>query len=99
MDILSRKELEESYRTVTLIRDTPKYRIELVEQVSDKTNYIKRTYFEDKREIFFPLMNADIPYTAPIKAILFDTDTIILEKYMEGQTLKEIGRASCRERV
>ena len=89
MDILSRKELEESYRTVTLIRDTPKYRIELVEQVSDKTNYIKRTYFEDKREIFFPLMNADIPYTAPIKAILFDTDTIILEKYMEGQTLKE----------
>ncbi len=86
MQVVSRKELEKNYRMVKLLRDTPGYKIELVERISDKTKLIKRTYFEDKREIFSLLMKADIPYVIHLKVMLFDTDTIILEEYIEGQT-------------
>lgn len=89
METFSRKELNESYRTTALLRDTHEYRVELIEHVSDRSRLIKRTYYEDRREIFSLLLRANPPHVAQIKAMIFDVDTILLEEYIEGQSLKE----------
>lgn len=84
---MDRKQLTENYKTIQFIQQNDICKIELVEHRTDHTRFIKRTYFEDKREIFHQLLKADSPYLARIEAVFFDIDTIILEEYIEGETL------------
>ncbi len=89
MEVFSRKIMDEEYTVGAVLRDTDEYKIELIEHLFDKTKLIRRTYFEDKREIFSLLLHAELPHVARVKAMIFDVDTVILEEYVEGQSLKE----------
>lgn len=89
MQSCTREELEKNYKTIKTYRKDDNCKIELVEDIRDNTRWIKRTYYEDKREIFHLLAEADNTYLAEIKALVFDVDTIVLEKYVEGETLKD----------
>lgn len=85
----TREELEKNFKTLKVFRQDKDCKIELVEDIRDKTRWIKRTYFEDKREIFHLLAEADPTYLAEIKAVVFDVDTIVLEEYIEGETMED----------
>lgn len=85
----TREELEKNYKTLRIFRQDKNCKIELVEDIRDNTRWIKRTYYEDKREIFHLLAEADPAYLAEIKAVVFDVDTIVLEKYIEGETMED----------
>lgn len=77
-----------SYKSIHVFRDTELCRVELVEHESDGSYLIKRTYFEDKREIFHLLRKADCRYLTQIQAVYFHLDTVIYEEYIEGETLR-----------
>jgi len=85
----SREELEKNFKTINKFRQDKECKIELVENIRDNTRWIKRTYYEDKREIFHLLSKADATYLAEIKAVIFDVDTIVLEEYIEGETMEK----------
>lgn len=85
----TREELEKNFKTLRIFRQDKNCKIELVEEIRDNTRWIKRTYYEDKREIFHLLAGADPTYLAEIKAVVFDVDTIVLEKYIEGETMED----------
>lgn len=83
----AREELEKIFRTLKIFRQDTDCKIELVEDIRENTKWVRRTYFEDKREIFHLLSKADSTYLAKIKTVVFDVDTIVLEEYIEGETL------------
>lgn len=85
----TREELEKNYKTLRIFRQDKNCKIELVEDIRDNTHWVKRTYYEDKREIFHLLAEADPTYLVEIKAVVFDVDTIVLEKYIEGETMED----------
>lgn len=85
----TREELEKNFKTLRIFRQDKNCKIELVEDIRDNTRWIKRTYYEDKREIFHLLAEADPTYLAEIKTVVFDVDTIVLEKYIEGETMED----------
>ncbi|MCM1258141.1 MAG: protein kinase [Roseburia sp.] len=89
MHSYTREELEKNYKALKIFRQDEDCKIELVEDSRDNTRWIKRTYCEDKREIFHLLAGANPTYLAEIKAIAFDVDTIVLEEYIEGQRLED----------
>lgn len=83
------KHLNEYYVTVNIIVDNQHSKVELIQNKSDGTMLIKKTYQEDKRELFHLLLKANSNHLAQTKAIYFDTDTIILEEYIQGKTLTQ----------
>ncbi|MCM1136208.1 MAG: serine/threonine protein kinase [Clostridium sp.] len=87
MNNFSEKDLTEGFRILRLIQEDSECNIELAERISDGEKMIKRTYYEDKREVFGVLSRRQLPHVAQVKAVIFHTDTIILEEYIEGETL------------
>lgn len=84
---LKRQDIEENYRTVKIFRDDADGKIELIERLDGGARLIKRTYYEDKREIFGLLSKADASHLARIEAVFFDVDTVVLEECIEGESL------------
>lgn len=62
-----------------MLRQTPSCQIELLEHISHGIRLVRRTYFDDKREIFHILKRVDTIYLARIDAVYFHTETIIYE--------------------
>lgn len=89
MDNFFEKDLAESFKTLQMLKEDSKCRIELIEGISDGGKLIKRTYCEDKREVFGILSRERIPHVAQIKAVIFNTDTVVLEEYIDGENLEE----------
>lgn len=84
---LKRQDIMENYRTVEIFRDDADGKIELIERLDGGARLIKRTYYEDKREIFGLLSKADASHLARIEEVCFDVDTVVLEEYIEGESL------------
>lgn len=78
-----------NYRRVQILRRTKLCQIELLEHIFDDTRLIRRTYPDDKREIFNLLQRADSPFLSEIKAVCFHVDTIVYEEYIEGEILSD----------
>ena len=51
MQSCTREELEKNYKTIKTYRKDDNCKIELLEDIRDNTRWIKRTYYEDKREM------------------------------------------------
>lgn len=79
--------IELHYTALKAIHKSSTCEIELVKSTENQKLYIKRTYPEDKREIFEILQKHSSPYIPFIKDIFFNTDTIIIEEYIEAETL------------
>lgn len=86
---ISKQQLEEDFKTTGVYRDDETGKIERVEERTGGVRFIKRTFYEDKREVFLLLLKADSPYLARTEAVYFDTETVVLEEYIEGETLQE----------
>ena len=85
----TREELNKDFETIKEIRQDADGRIELIAHKRENIRLIKRTYYEDKREIFELLSKADAAHLARIEAVFFDMNTIVLEQYIEGELLSE----------
>lgn len=81
--------LHEKFKKIKTFRDESDGKIELIKHIESHTKLIKRTYHEDKREIFELLSRADASHLARIEAVFFDADTVVLEEYVEGERLSE----------
>lgn len=85
----TRETLDEEFNIIKQFRQDADGKIELIAHKREKIRFIKRTYYEDKREVFELLSKADTAHLAQIEAVLFDTDTIVLEEYIEGENLSK----------
>lgn len=81
--------IHEKYKKIETFRDESDGKIELIEHIESHAKLIKRTYYEDKREIFELLSRADASHLARIEAVFFDVNTVVLEEYIEGERLSE----------
>lgn len=96
----TREELDKEFKTIKCFHEDADGKIELIEHGKKNIRLIKRTYYEDKREIFESLSKVRADYLAQIEAVFFDADTIVLEEYIEGEALSEYlchGKVSFRQ--
>ena len=78
------------YQTLEVIRETPDCRIEKVLCTLDDSVYIKRTYPDDKRALFHALSRQENARIPQIKEIIFDANTTVIERYIQGKSLSEV---------
>lgn len=78
------------YQTRELIKETSDCRIETVFCTLDEKMYIKRTYSEDKREIFYALQSLNSNHIPKISEVIFDENTTVIEEYIQGKSLGEL---------
>lgn len=79
-----------TYEVVKVIKHTDASIVEVVKNTIDEKTYIKKTYPSDKRVIFNILTKIDIPSIPKIFEVFFGTDTIVIEEYIEGKTIKQL---------
>lgn len=89
MAAFTREEMEKDFHLLEQFGGNAEGKIELIEHKTKNIRLIKRTYHEDKREVFELLSKADSSHLSRIEAVFFGTDTIVLEEYIEGETLHE----------
>ncbi len=83
------QQLTENFKTIKVYRNNKTEKIEKIEELTGGLPFIKRTFYEDKRDVFLLLQKADSPYLARTEAVYFGTETVVLEEYVEGETLKD----------
>lgn len=79
-----------TYEVVEVIKQTDASVVEIVRNTIDEKKYIKKTYPSDKRVIFNILAKIDSSFIPKIYEIFFGTDTIVIEEYVEGKTIKQL---------
>ena len=79
-----------TYVPVELLQKTDSAAVELVQCSLDGRQYVKKTYPEDKREIFGKLSQIHSPHIPAISGVFFGTDTIVIEEYIPGKTLQQL---------
>ncbi len=85
--------------TEKCLHETEMCSVELVISSLDGHRYVKRSYHEDKRELFSVLKNIDSPFIPKIYDVFFDSDTIVIEEYANGERLDKIAeRGAMTER-
>ena len=63
--------------------------VEIVQNSLDRRKYIRKTYFSDKREIYSKLTNMELQNIPNIHYVFFESETIIIEDYIEGHLLSD----------
>lgn len=79
-----------TYDVVEVIKQTDTSTVEIVKNTIDEKKYIKKTYPSDKRMIFNILSNVNNPSIPKIYEVFLGVDTIVIEEYVEGKTLKQL---------
>ena len=78
------------YQTVEVIKNNKHCLIEAVYCTLDGMHYIKRTYPDDKREIFNTLKQIKNQHIPQIIEVFFSDNTVIIEEYIDGATLRSL---------
>ncbi len=78
-----------TYSLVKILHETKTSKVELVECSLDGEKYIKKTYYSDKRAVFNTIAKIKNEHIPEIYEVFFGEDTIIIEQYIEGETLEE----------
>lgn len=78
-----------TYIPVKTIRETEFVKVELTENSLDGLNYIKKTYHSDKRAVFNVLADIRNAHIPEIYGVYFAEDTIVIEQYIQGDTLEQ----------
>ena len=79
-----------TYQSVELLHKTDASVVELVECSLDEKKYIKKSYHEDKRNLFDVLKKLESPFLPKIYDVFFCEDTIVIEECIEGVTLENL---------
>lgn len=79
-----------TYVSVKTIRETEFVKVELTENSLDGLNYIKKTYHSDKRAVFNVLADIRNAHIPEIFGVYFGKDTIVIERYIQGDTLEQL---------
>lgn len=79
-----------TYEVVEVIKQTDASVVEIVKNTIDEKKYIKKTYPSDKRTIFNILAKINSSFIPKIYEVFFGTDTIVIEEYVEGKTIKQL---------
>lgn len=82
------------YETISILKKSDSILVELVENPVEKKKYVKKTYYEDKRNIFDVLKNISSRYLVKIEKVFFGSETIIIEEYVDGVLLSDLIGAS-----
>ena len=78
-----------TYKTIDLLHENESSKVELVECSLDGVRYIKKTYNSDKRTVYNALSKIKITHIPEIYEVIFGEDTIVVEQYIEGETLEQ----------
>ena len=78
------------YAAVDTISGDDACLIEKVRCSLDGCLYIRRTYHDDKRAVFEALKSIQSPYIPKICDIFFDTDTVVIEEYIDGKSISQL---------
>jgi len=78
-----------SIKEIKLIKQSDRQKVLLVED-SDGKKYLKREINGDKREIYKTLEKINHPNIPKIYCVEFESDTVVLEEYVEGELLSQI---------
>ena len=78
------------YQTMEIIKKGNDCLIEKVYCTLDEKTYIKRTYPDDKREVFLTLQKINSRHIPHIHEVFFDDGTVIIETYIPGKPLGEM---------
>ena len=78
------------YSTVEVLRKNNESVVEIVNNSLDDKKYIKKTYFSDARAIYNILTQIDCCNIPKVYNVFFETDTIVIEEYIEGQPLHDM---------
>ena len=78
-----------TYNFIELFHETETSKVELVESSLDGIRYIKKTYNSDERAIYNLLSKIKTTHIPEIYEVIFGEDTIVVEQYIEGETLEQ----------
>lgn len=78
------------FRSVKVLHETADSKAELTESSLDGKKYIKKTYKSDKRTVFNIIANIKNEHMPEIYHVFFGEDTVVIEQYIEGQTLEQM---------
>lgn len=78
------------FRSVKVLHETADSKAELTESSLDGKKYIKKTYRSDKRTVFNIIANIKNEHMPEIYHVFFGEDTVVIEQYIEGQTLEQM---------
>ena len=91
-----------TYLSEEVIKNSSRSKIESVTSSLNDTLFLKKTFYEDKREVFELLKELDSPSLVHIHEVIFDDEsgeTIVIEDYIEGETLdKACARGSITQK-
>lgn len=76
--------------SVKVLHETADSKAELTESSLDGKKYIKKTYKSDKRTVFNIIANIKNEHMPEIYHVFFGEDTVVIEQYIEGQTLEQM---------
>ncbi len=76
-------------RELKMLKQNERQTVMIVED-SRGTKYIKRVLSGDKREVYKSLKKISNPHIPKVYEVVFDSDTIVLEEYIEGDSLGEL---------
>lgn len=76
--------------SVKVLHETADTKAELTESSLDGKKYIKKTYRSDKRTVFNIIANIKNEHIPEIYHVFFGEDTVVIEQYIEGQTLEQM---------
>lgn len=79
-----------TYLSEEVIRNTSRSKIESVTSSLNDSRFLKKTFYEDKRELFELLKEIHSPSLVHIHEVIFDDalgETVVIEDFIEGETL------------
>ena len=79
-----------TYESVEVLHKTDSAIVELVKCSLDDKMYVKKVYPADKRSVFNIIAKNSSPFLPKIYEVFFGEDTVVIEEYIEGQTLDQL---------
>lgn len=75
---------------IHIIKEDERQKITLMYDANSNKRYIQRQIYDDKRDIYKTLASINHPNIPRIINVEFDSDTVVTEEYIEGESLRQL---------
>lgn len=75
---------------IHIIKEDERQKITLMYDANSNKRYIQRRIYDDKRDIYKTLASINHPNIPSIISVEFDSDTVVTEEYIEGESLRQL---------
>lgn len=75
---------------IHIIKEDERQKITLMYDANSNKRYIQRRIYDDKRDIYKTLASINHPNIPSIINVEFDSDTVVTEEYIEGESLRQL---------